>query len=376
MKEFEEQHGQISNYGAQSKDLLMQYAIALARSRTDDVEAKARLYKTIDPSGHLNIGMVARCKVYLARVLRRLTETQAAEEMEAWLVRWFKKNPHRIDDTLLIPMFTTDIDPTTDPVLQGLGGQKWLENRRRTFKTDMRMERGCRRCRKTEPQVQVKQCARCKHTFYCSRECQIADHPYHKESCKEAAQTLRRIEALKVIGAPAEARRYAQWKEFRTSVAHPANGILLAHALGLRRDPSRSHTHIVFKIVEHDPLAKHPHDHFRFTEAGVFKLDDVWPDVEAIMGLDKDEGKQYVDDLLEDFCNTAMQGDQSYPTLALAFHPVHAVEAFLSYGAVTWKTLNRVPYDPDWRGKMNRSGNPPTLVEIPRAGVKDVEHDF
>lgn len=381
MKSNEKRSG-LYDHWKENNELMVMYAIALARARTDDIEAKALLSKGIDPGSKLDLGHIVRCKVYLARVLRRLGEVKPAEELETWTINWFKKNPYRIDDNTLVPMFTTDLDPKTDPVLLGLGGQKWLDGRKRTVKTEQRMGRLCRNCNRMEPEVKLMQCARCKHIFYCSRECQKANHPYHKESCKEIAQGLQRIAAMKASGATSDARRALQWQEFRSLPAHPGNGILLAHALGLRRDPTRSRTHIIIKNVEHQPHATHPHDYFRFTNVGVFKLADVWPEIEAIMCLNKGEGKQYIKEMLEEFDSgpgsiNKLGGEQRYPIFDLAFSPVPGhIEGYLSYGGVDSETLSRTPYDPDWRNKMNRSGSPPGPVVFRRKGIKDAEHVF
>ncbi|TRM68400.1 hypothetical protein BD626DRAFT_115682 [Schizophyllum amplum] len=383
MKGNEEKIG-IKDHWAEDCQLMINYCVALARSRTDDVEAKALLSKAIDPGTLLNVKQIATCKVYLARTLRRLGEVKAAKEMESWLVTWFKKNPHRIDDDALVPMFTTDSDPKTDPVLLGLGGRTWLEGRQHTSKTEQRLGRLCRNCGKVEPEVKLMQCARCKHIFYCSRECQKANHPYHKESCKDMARSLERVATLKASGAKSDARRFAQWKDFRTMLAHPGNGILLAHALNLWRDPSRSRTHIVVKIVEHQPDAKDAYDHFRFTHAGVFKLDDIWPEIEAALCINKGEGKQYIKEMLEEFdhgpCGEAnkLGGEhQRYPILDLAFsaNPKH-VDSYLSYGAVSRAILDRMPYDPGWRKKMNRSGDSPAPLVFLRKGITDAEYIF
>ena len=67
---------------------------------------------------------------------------------EKWLINWFKKNPNRINDNILVPLFTTDIDPKTDPVLLGLGGSGWLEERRATLRSEHRIARICRNCGK------------------------------------------------------------------------------------------------------------------------------------------------------------------------------------------------------------------------------------
>ncbi|KAJ4259676.1 hypothetical protein NW762_007606 [Fusarium torreyae] len=41
----------------------------------------------------------------------------------------------------------------------------------------------CNTCRKSEPEVQLKRCAKCSTTQYCGRECQKADCKVHKKIC-------------------------------------------------------------------------------------------------------------------------------------------------------------------------------------------------
>ena len=78
---------------------------------------------------------------------------------EIWVIRWLKKNPHMIQDSYLLQLFTTDIDKgMNDPVLEALGGEKWLESRRHTDKTDHRLTKACRTCRRREPEVKLFQC--------------------------------------------------------------------------------------------------------------------------------------------------------------------------------------------------------------------------
>ncbi len=166
------------------------FAVCLARARTDDVEAKAVLSRIIhDPTfGTSESGTTAlyiREKVYLARVLRRLGEDSEAHKLyversfslvmlpdklfrEIWLVRWFKKHPHGINDSVLVPMFTTDIDPAMDPVFVGLGGSKWLDHRKAALKIQIIEKRSCGNCRASEPQVKLSKCSKCKYTSYWS----------------------------------------------------------------------------------------------------------------------------------------------------------------------------------------------------------------
>ena len=60
---------------------LQDYAIVLARSRTNDAEAKKLLTKTTNPGSGLELRHLVVGKIYLARVLRRLGETKNAETM-------------------------------------------------------------------------------------------------------------------------------------------------------------------------------------------------------------------------------------------------------------------------------------------------------
>ena len=60
---------------------LQDYAIVLARSRTDDAEAKKLLTKTTNTGSGLELRHLVVGKIYLARVLRRLGETKNAETM-------------------------------------------------------------------------------------------------------------------------------------------------------------------------------------------------------------------------------------------------------------------------------------------------------
>jgi hypothetical protein len=75
-------------------------------------------------------------------------------------IKYLKKNPHAFSDRLLIEMFTADIRPNeADPILEALGGRKWLDSRRHTRKTDHRTTKKCMACEKREPDVKLSQCS-------------------------------------------------------------------------------------------------------------------------------------------------------------------------------------------------------------------------
>jgi zinc finger MYND domain-containing protein 10 len=49
------------------------------------------------------------------------------------------------------------------------------------------------KCKKCEKQA-FKRCSKCKSVWYCSRECQVADWPVHKEACNKTAKELKETE--------------------------------------------------------------------------------------------------------------------------------------------------------------------------------------
>ncbi|KAM5347036.1 hypothetical protein ACJ41O_010041 [Fusarium nematophilum] len=67
------------------------------------------------------------------------------------------------------------------------------------------MSASCNTCKKTEPQVQLKRCAKCSTTQYCSRDCQKSDWKAHKKICgKQAAEAAA---AAATAPSPARASR-------------------------------------------------------------------------------------------------------------------------------------------------------------------------
>ncbi|KAL1727222.1 hypothetical protein EV714DRAFT_217779 [Schizophyllum commune] len=367
------EHLTLSNPTHHSIGLFL-YAIVLARARTADAEAVAILTRAIGPESGLVSSQVAQCKVYLARVLRRLGEDPRSRATLS-SIRWFKKNPHAVQDQALMQLFTVDINPETDPVLQGLGGPKWLESRRRTAKTQQRIVRLCRHCSKMEPQVKLMLCSRCQYYFYCSRECQKAHYPYHKRK----AEYLKRVAELKASGHKLDARLAERFTNFCNTPGNPSHSILLASALGLQRDQTRSRTHIVFRAVEYQPRAKDPFDYFRYTHVGVYKIEDVYTEIERLLRLDRGEGHQYIEGMLEEFDNgpgkTMENGVSTHPILTLTFDPVHDTRE-RRLGCSACRPGSMIPYDPDWRKKMNRTGESPGTLDKYLTRVRDVEHIF
>lgn len=126
---------------------------------------------------------------------------------------------------------------------------------------------------------------------------------------------------------PDKARLAEDWRKWRLTPV-PAHSAFLTDALGLRRDPSRCRTHIVFEQVEYAPHSKTQLKRFKVISAGVFKLDDVWTILEGLAGLNKGEGKEYVKEMLDEF---ELLGDKKdlMPVLDLMFGCEPDMETYL-----------------------------------------------
>ncbi|KAK0214459.1 hypothetical protein IW262DRAFT_1466186 [Armillaria fumosa] len=363
------------------RGLYASFAVCLARARIDDVEAKAALSRvmkdTTFKAGTLTTFHHVEATLYLARVLRRLGEDSEAHKLEMWLVRWFKKHPHEFDDSVLVKMFTTDIDPAVDPVFTGLGGSKWLDHRKATLKTQIRATKTCRHCHAREPAVKLSQCAQCRHIFYCSKECQKMNWPYHKVYCREAAALRKKIAEIETIDT-STAQKFRDWIAYRDN---PRSESLedFAHALGLTRDASRGRTHIVYQEVEYAPSIKNQLDKFRTTGVGVFKLEDVWQDLELRMGLDPGEGKEYICEMLDEFDHgpgTGPVNEAPIPMFNLMFSATNDVQVYLRIDSISRRQVAFMRPKPDWRRHVNMKGEPPVHISLGDGKIVDADFIF
>ncbi|KAK0438234.1 hypothetical protein EV421DRAFT_1825381 [Armillaria borealis] len=358
------------------------FAVCLARARTDDVEAKAALLRiirhpTFGTSESETTAHHVEAKVYLARVLRRLGEDNEAHKLEIWLVRWFKKHPHGFKDSVLVPMFTTDIDPAVDPVFVGVGGSKWLDHRKAALKTQIIEKRSCRNCHASESQVKLSKCSKCKYTSYCSTECQKMNWRYHKISCREDAAHFQRLADLEGKNAFA-ARRFRDWMNYQENV-RTETVECFAHALGLARDASRGRTHIIYQEVEYVPSIMGHLDQFRTTGVGVFKLEDVWQDIESRMKLDPGEGKVYIREMLEEFDHTSGQGrveEAFIPMFVYMFSAKKDIQGYLAISRLSQKEVLSMQPKPDWRQDVNKKGELPVHIKLGDGKILDAEYIF
>ncbi|KAJ6469399.1 hypothetical protein C8R45DRAFT_1016921 [Mycena sanguinolenta] len=340
------------------------YGETLVLTRTDDDEAAKTLRRAMRGVESSNwpanaVSDLVKTKTWLARALRNIDLDNEAETHEKWLISWFRKNPHLMMEKdlrrLLLP---------AGPILEGLGGEKWLDNRKQTPKTVERHSKACRICGAREPLVTLLRCNNCKYIFYCSRDCQRAHWKHHKVECREMAANLEKIEHLSLTD-PDGAKLAAHWSLWRNQ---EFTQFQLIHALGLHRDPKRGRTHIVLKAVEYVPAATKLQHKFRVVSCGVFRIGDVLRDIETVMGLDRGEGQEYVDSLFHELAGT----HASVPFIDLTFGD--GIEAWLGSGATNVDSILGLPYDPEWRKRFN-VGAPPGPMAL-KSGAKDVEHVF
>ncbi|KAJ7604675.1 hypothetical protein DFH06DRAFT_1020672, partial [Mycena polygramma] len=298
---------------------------------------------------------------FLSRALRNIGADDEAETHEKWLINWFRKNPRvlrakNLEYFLLPP----------GPILEGLGGEAWLETRTRTFKSDQRHLKACRGCGAREPVIKLMQCNNCKYIYYCSKECQRADWKVHKLSFLDRVAAQQKIERMRLAD-PDGAKRAEDWSLWCNS-NHYTTQIGMIHASGLHRDPQRGRTHIVFKYVEYVPTATKLTHKFHVTLCGVFRIENVLRDIEGIMNLNRDEGQEYVDSILHK--PDGQPGKVSFITLSFG----DGITSWLASGATTVLTLREIPHDPEWRSRMN-NGAPPGQLNL-LSGARDVEHTF
>jgi len=340
------------------------YGEALARSGSDDKRARKMLELSLEAPSTLNdVTCLIRARVFLSRVLRRLDKPALAMEHESIATKWFRSNPRHFPEAklraLLMPEGNGD-----DPIIEALGGAKWIYNEALITKAVHNTAKACQSCGLRPIQKKLFKCSRCEFIYYCSPACQKVDMKAHKDFCDDAARILYEIEVLKQVD-PETAAVEAFWRKWDSKPFHNNYTI---HALGLHRNHERAKTHILFKLAEYTPQAsKDLRYKFRVIACSVFCITDILVDLEKFMGLDAGEGEEYINGLIQDVVKKGR-----WPMLSFVMG--NQLRGWLSTGSFTADTLRETQYNPNWRKLMN-IGEPPKLWNI-RPDLRDQEHIF
>ncbi|KAH9920646.1 uncharacterized protein B0H18DRAFT_1121877 [Fomitopsis serialis] len=327
------------------RELLIVFAEALTRSGEDDTTAEALLERLADSPASNADGLrdLVKAKIFLSRILRRRGKPGAAKKQEKWLIKWFRKNPHLLPDTMLRELLMPVGEPAS-PILEALGGPSWIEGREHTDKTDHRLVMQCRQCFSREPMVKLFVCSKCKKIYYCSRECQKQDWPLHKDACKDIATLNKKIALLSLTDTSA-AQREKDWNAWRDAVDQWP----YVNALRLHENPDRARTHLVVEqsvyVPNAGPLAK---DKFKIVKCSV--------------------GLEYCEGLLRE------QPKAGIPLVSfLILRQSEGVTAWLDRDTIMALRLERTPYNRDWRQDISKDSPPVHLLL--RDDIKDVEFD-
>ncbi|TCD69565.1 hypothetical protein EIP91_007190 [Steccherinum ochraceum] len=294
--------------------------------------------------------IIVRARTNLALVLQQMdVEPEQQKKHTDWVARWLRKNRKMMPD---VEQYLRRKDQPPHPIFKALGAS-WFDR--------LDLEPTSR-----EEFQSVKKCG----TYYCTRECQKEEWQRHKPECTDRKEALLRLRELQSAHAP-DAQKVADWLKWRDS-PHHGNKMGLVHALGLHRDRSRGWTHIVFRIVQHNPEASRNdlRRRIKITRASVVKLDDdAYRDIDDIMHLDSGESRTYVAGLLDaTYKKTWSAGAEMIPIMHLTWG--HGIETWLGRSSLDAAALRLVPYDPDWRLSLNGPGGDIALPLSAAAGLR------
>ncbi|GFH52347.1 hypothetical protein CTEN210_08823 [Chaetoceros tenuissimus] len=83
---------------------------------------------------------------------------------------------------------------TTSPNLENIQNRKDAKVVQKAFRAHNRHSASCQNCSKNGTEVghELSLCSKCKRAAYCSRECQVAHWPNHREFCRQRCAELKK----------------------------------------------------------------------------------------------------------------------------------------------------------------------------------------
>ncbi|KAH9911647.1 uncharacterized protein B0H18DRAFT_892152 [Fomitopsis serialis] len=230
--------------------------------------------------------------------------------------------------------------------------------------------------------VKLLACSRCKSLYYCSRECQKADWPLHKN----IINMNQHIERLSLTD-PSAAQKAKHWLEWQMSIDSWA----YASALRLQKNPGRAHTHLVLEksvyTPDAGPLAT---DKFTIVGCTVLRIADMLGHIELGMKLGPGEGAGLCMSVLQDrrevgpgnplipFLIIRLDGGIVNMSLGRGLHSLLTycstyAHPLLVVGFVATKQLEETEYNPNWRQDVNKARPPPPKFQY--RNCRDAEFD-
>ncbi|TCD64390.1 hypothetical protein EIP91_004137 [Steccherinum ochraceum] len=302
-------------------------------------------------------------RMSLALVLHVLSvEPEKQQSHTDWAVSHLRKRPQYKDRAI---QFMLRSGQPLHPVLAKLGTD-WLEDKPSTEHAECRQERRCVRCQRERPVVKkLVMCTKCKSACYCSQECRKADWPRHQPICSKWASIWFR--------APAQvAKQLGNAKQWEMTPG-AFNSAAVIHALALTQDISRARTHVIFRILVPATRTKSRavQDKLYVSKIGVFKLEDVLPDIQLLIsGPTLEITRRSISRMLD-------QGQDYVRVLCLNWTVLQGVTVIFSSKSFTFPQtqIRRMSYDPSWRDKVNRDRPPPGVPILP-SGTPDSEFDY
>ncbi|KAF9553405.1 hypothetical protein CPC08DRAFT_233432 [Agrocybe pediades] len=216
----------------------------------------------------------------------------------------------------------------------------------------------CQHCFKSDTDdKQLLACAKCKSSYYCSRDCQKGNWPEHKPLCKIIKESREVLEA-NPGGGPSLADAYkkiTKWIE----LSRPLLGFAALHALTLNTTPERIHTHLFcIKLESKFPLDALPKKSreirraFRIQDTAVCRINHF----RACISPGYRHSLDTAFDLVKDKHHALPTGSLGFTIIAvhiLAAPSTHIIMRFLPYG-IGFSTQDLPPYNPDWEGELRR----------------------
>ena len=143
-------------------------------------------------------------------------------------------------------------------------------------------------------------------------------------------------------------------------------------------------THIILRQIEFVSESLELKYTFRDELCGVHKIDDVLPDIEAALSLERGKGRQHIDGVLKEIATNAREG--AVPILFYTCVPGVATmvggsefglgflcsRANLSEGAAYKALIRTSPYDPNRREHVNKPGDKPPRNATKIRGLKKI----